>query len=82
MDKFIEYAPVILVVMGFFTAYKIFVTPEQLSKEIIRVKEEIEATYVRKDVNDITLSQIKEDTSETKDKVNMIYEALIKKIEL
>lgn len=82
MDKFIEYAPVILVVMGFFIAYKIFVTPEQLSKEFIRVKEEIEATYVRKDVNDITLSQIKEDTSETKDKVNMIYEALIKKIEL
>lgn len=31
MTKFIEYAPVIIVVMGFFIAYKIFVTPEQLT---------------------------------------------------
>lgn len=31
MEKFIEYAPIIIVVMGFFVAYKVFVTPEQLS---------------------------------------------------
>lgn len=31
MLKFVEYAPVIIVVMGFFIAYKIFVTPQQLS---------------------------------------------------
>lgn len=30
MDKFIEYAPIIIVVMGFFVAYKVFVTPAQL----------------------------------------------------
>ena len=31
MEKFIGYAPIIIVVMGFFVAYKVFVTPEQLS---------------------------------------------------
>ena len=32
MTKFIEYAPAIIVVMGFFIAYKIFVTPEHLTE--------------------------------------------------
>lgn len=31
MDKFIEYAPILIVILGFLTAYKVFVTPEQLS---------------------------------------------------
>lgn len=31
MTKFLEYAPSIIAIMGFFLAYKIFVTPEQLS---------------------------------------------------
>ena len=32
MEIFIEYAPIILVVIGFATAYKVFVTPGQLSE--------------------------------------------------
>lgn len=32
MLKVVEYAPVIIVVMGFFIAYKIFVTPQQLTE--------------------------------------------------
>lgn len=82
MDKFVEYAPIILVVMGFLISYRIFVTPKQLNDTLNILKAEFEKTFVRKDVNDITLEQIKEDTSETKDKVNMIYQALIKKVEL
>ena len=30
MNNLIEYSPIIIVVMGFFIAYKVFVTPEQL----------------------------------------------------
>ncbi len=30
MTFFVEYAPMIIVIMGFFIAYKIFVTPQQL----------------------------------------------------
>lgn len=31
MEKFIEYAPIIIVVIAFIGAYKIFATPKQLS---------------------------------------------------
>ena len=43
MDKFIEYSPIIIVVLMFFIQQKIFVTPEQLEKkhrEIIDLKEQ------------------------------------------
>lgn len=36
MDKFIEYSPIIIVVLMFFVQQKIFVTPEQLEKNIER----------------------------------------------
>ncbi len=46
MDKFIEYAPIIIVVMGFFVAYKVFVTPEQLSAMKSELIEYIAEHYV------------------------------------
>ena len=46
MLKFIEYAPVIIVVMGFFIAYKIFVTPQQLSNLKSELIEYISDHYV------------------------------------
>ena len=46
MLNFIEYAPVIIVVMGFFIAYKIFVTPQQLSNLKSELIEYISDHYV------------------------------------
>lgn len=46
MEKFIEFAPTILVVMGFFIAYKIFVTPEQLSSLKSDIHEYMSQHYV------------------------------------
>ena len=46
MEKFIEYAPIIIVVMGFFVAYKVFVTPEQLSELKTQLIEYIAEHYV------------------------------------
>lgn len=46
MTQFLEYAPVILVVMGFFVAYKIFVTPEELSNIKSELIEYIADHYV------------------------------------
>ena len=42
MDKFIEYSPIIIVVLMFFIQQKIFVTPEQLEKKHREIIEEIE----------------------------------------
>ena len=46
MTKFIEYAPAFIVVMGIFIAYKIFVTPEQLTELKSSLIEYIAQHYV------------------------------------
>ncbi len=46
MLKVVEYAPVIIVVMGFFIAYKIFVTPQQLTELKSELIEYIADHYV------------------------------------
>ncbi len=46
MTQFLEYAPVILIVMGFFVAYKIFVTPEELGNIKSELIEYIADHYV------------------------------------
>lgn len=46
MENFMEFAPTILVVMGFFIAYKIFVTPEQLSSLKSDIYEYMSQHYV------------------------------------
>ena len=47
MDKFIEYAPAIIVIMGFFIAYKIFVTLaiSELKEDIAEIKDKIDKIY-------------------------------------
>lgn len=46
MDKFVEYAPLILVVVIFFLQYRIFVTPDQVSGMKSELIEYIAQHYV------------------------------------
>ena len=46
MDIFIEYAPFVVVAMGFFIAYKVFVTPNQLMEMKSSLIEYIAEHYV------------------------------------
>ena len=46
MTKFVEFAPTIIAIMGFLLAYKIFVTPEQLSSLKSELVEYISEHYV------------------------------------
>lgn len=46
MEKFIEYAPLILVLVMFFLQYRIFVTPEQVSEMKSELIEYIAGHYV------------------------------------
>lgn len=77
MDKFVEYAPVIIVVMGFFIAYKVFVTPAQLKDAIDVLKENIEEKYVKKETNEVIIQSLKEDMKEIKDKIDVIYNKIM-----
>lgn len=49
MEILIEYAPIILVVIGFATAYKVFVTPGQLSELKTQLIEYIAEHYMSKE---------------------------------
>lgn len=47
-DKFIQYAPVIIVILGFLLTYNVFVTPAGLEERLNKYNEHIEATYATK----------------------------------
>ncbi len=77
MDKFIEYAPVIIVVVGFLLAYKVFVTPQQLDKELKTFEKELDKKFVHKEVHDLAISEIKEDIAEIKEKIDKMYDKIM-----
>lgn len=73
MDKFIEYSPIIIVVLMFFVQQKIFVTPEQLEKKHREIIEEIEEKFVT--IHGFI--DLKDQFSEVKDKIDKMYDLLI-----
>ncbi len=77
MDKFIEYAPTIIVIMGFFIAYKIFVTPQQLNEELKVFERDLDKKFVHKEVHDLAISELKEDIAEIKEKIDKIYDKIM-----
>lgn len=73
MEHFIEYSPIIVVILIFFIQQRIFVTPEQLEKKHREIIEEIEEKYVSLN----SFKDLKEQFSEVKDKIDKIYDLLI-----
>lgn len=73
MEHFIEYSPIIVVVLIFFIQQRIFVTPEQLEKKHREIMEEIEEKFVSLN----SFKDLKEQFSEVKDKIDKIYDLLI-----
>ena len=73
MHEFIEYSPIIIVILMFFIQQKIFVTPEQLEKKHREIIEEIEEKYVSK----ISFKDLKDQFAEVKEKIDKMYDLLI-----
>ena len=78
MDKFIEYAPIIIVVLMFFVQQKIFVTPEQMEKRFSSLEQHLEDKFVLRAPYDVAISEIKSDIAEINKKLDKIYDRLIK----
>lgn len=78
MDKFLEYAPLIIVIFGFFVAYNVFVTPAQMQKAFIDFERFLDTKYVTKENHDIAINEMKADIEEIKEKLDKIYDMLIK----
>ena len=63
--------------MGFFIAYKIFVTPQQLNEELKVFEMDLDKKFVHKEVHDLAISEMKEDIAEIKDKIDKIYDKIM-----
>ncbi|MCQ2789863.1 MAG: hypothetical protein MJ229_05755 [bacterium] len=73
MNIFIQYAPVLVIVMMFLIQQRVIVTPEQLEKkhrEILSDAEEKFATLS-------SVKDLKEQFSDMKEKIDKIYECII-----
>ena len=63
--------------MGFFIAYKIFVTPQQLNEELKVFERDLDKKFVHKEVHYLAISELKEDIAEIKDKIDKIYDKIM-----
>jgi hypothetical protein len=73
----IQYAPWLLVAFLFFKQNRMFVTPELLQETIQDLKEKIDAKFVRKDVHNIAITELKADISDMKEKIDQIYNKVL-----
>lgn len=73
-----EYAPIIIVVIGFIISYKVFVTPVDMEKAFNIFEHRMENKFVLKETHNIAISEIKSDIQAINDKLDKIYDILIK----
>lgn len=78
MDKYVEYAPMIVVIIGFLCAYNIFVTPKQLQKELEKMEEKFENKFVLQKAYDVAIEKLEEGYNAINNKLDKIYDFLIK----
>ena len=78
MDKFIEFSPWIIVILLFLWQNRIFVTPEQMEKRFTDFEQHIEDKFVLQQTHDIAITEIKSDIQAINEKLDKIYDVLIK----
>ena len=72
-ERLMEFAPIIVVFLGFVWQYKIFVTPEQLERKHREILEDIEKKYTTK----TETVNLEEKLADMQHKIDMIYDKLI-----
>ncbi len=75
MEKFLYYAPILVVVLIFLINERIVVTPEQLEKKHREILREIEKRFTT--IN--SFDGLKSQFTDMKDKIDKIYDCLILK---
>ena len=73
MEKFIEYAPLILVLIMFCINYRIFVNPVDLEKKHREILSDIDNKYASK----TTVDELKSQFHDMAEKIDKIYNILI-----
>lgn len=73
METFINYSPVLIVVLVFLIQQRIVVTPEELEKKHREILNDIENRFVTRN----SYEDLKSQFTEMKDKIDKIYDCLI-----
>lgn len=73
MEKFITYAPIIIVIMVFLIQQRIIVTPEQLEKKHRYILQDVENRFASLSA----VNNLKEQVTDMKEKIDKIYEFII-----
>lgn len=73
MEKFLEYAPLILVIIMFCINYRIFVNPVDLEKKHREILSDIDNKYASK----TTVDELKSQFHDMAEKIDKIYNILI-----
>ncbi len=74
MELFVEYSPVIMLVLLCVMQFRIFVTPEILEKKHREIIAEVESRFAVRD----SVIDLKEQISEIKEKIDKIYNYFLK----
>ncbi len=75
MDNLISYSPLLVGVLVFLIQSKMVVTPEQLEKKHREIMDDVETRFASSQ----SVRDLKEQVCEIKDKVDKIYDYIIKK---
>ena len=74
MEKIIEYAPIIVVILLFLIQNRMVVTPEQLEKKHREILDDVSKKYATQSI----VNELKSQIHDMADKVDKIYNILIK----
>lgn len=70
LQYFLDYSPVIVLILVYFIQMKIFVTPEALEKKHREILQEAERRFAP----GVSVNELKEQFSDMKDKIDKIYD--------
>ena len=73
MEKFIEYAPIIIVIILFLIQNRVVVTPEQLEKKHREILEDVSKKYATQSI----VNELNNQFHDIAEKINKIYDILI-----
>lgn len=80
MEQYLQYAPTIIVVFGFFIAYKIFVTPDDLSKATKDINDRVDEKLEKlenKTASKEAVTALTTEISDMKKKIDKIYDFIL-----
>lgn len=75
MEKVIEYAPIIVVILLFLIQNRMVVTPEQLEKKHREILDDVSKKYATQSI----VNELKTQFHDMAEKINKIYDILINK---